>query len=412
MGAYDASFQFIKSLALPFKTMLVSAPGSTTESLGYGLYTDNSGNTSLTESASRSTNVVTQSSVNFDRIFGKHKINAIAVAETRNSFGNALGATGYGLNFINLDELSKITNKTGSGTEKIPTISGSSSQSRVIGFVGRVNYEFNDKYLAEVSVRRDGSYLFSGMNGSRWINFPAVSLGWRINNESWFNADWVDNLKVRGGIGKTATSAVNAYQFLDLMGVSTSQVILGGASQSIVYASTLGNPNLHWAKCLTYNFGTDFSACSSGNNDTDYEFPDGPAKNSEKPRFIWIDAAANFKDFANSKENIARDLTLAKNAGFTDIVVDIRPTTGDILYKSSVSGVQQVEWLGAWFRQCQLELMNEVPNVGMVTTTDAGSEKFIHPPYKIKVGERLAYWALAKTYGIKGISYSGPIYKS
>ena len=135
-------------------------------------------------------------------------------------------------------------------------------------------------------------------------------------------------------------------------------------------------------------------------------------ENSEKPRFIWIDAAANFKDFANSKENIARDLTLAKNAGFTDIVVDIRPTTGDILYKSSVSGVQQVEWLGAWFRQCQLELMNEVPNVGMVTTTDAGSEKFIHPPYKIKVGERLAYWALAKTYGIKGISYSGPIYKS
>ncbi|MBP1593219.1 MAG: hypothetical protein H6Q12_237 [Bacteroidetes bacterium] len=90
------------------------------------------------------------------------------------------------------------------------------------------------------------------------------------------------------------------------------------------------------------------ASCSSGNNDTDYEFPDGPAKNSEKPRFIWIDAAANFKDFANSKENIARDLTLAKNAGFTDIVVDIRPTTGDILYKSSVSGVQQVEWLGAW----------------------------------------------------------------
>ena len=260
MGAYDASFQFIKSLALPFKTMLVSAPSSTTESLAYGIYTDNSGNTSLTESASRSTNVVTQSSVNFDRIFGKHKINAIAVAETRNSFGNALGATGYGLNFVNLDELSKITNKTGSGTEKIPVISGGSSQSRVIGFVGRVNYEFNDKYLAEVSVRRDGSYLFSGMNGSRWVNLPAISLGWRINNEGWFNADWVDNLKVRGGIGKTATSAVSAYQYLDLMGVSTSQVVLGGASQSIVYASTLGNPNLHWAKCLTYNFGTDFSA--------------------------------------------------------------------------------------------------------------------------------------------------------
>ena len=66
----------------------------------------------------------------------------------------------------------------------------------------------------------------------------------------------------------------------------------------------------------------------------------------------------------------------------------------------------------AWFRQCQLELMQEVPNVGMVTTTDAGSEKFIHPPYKIKVGQRLAYWALAKTYGKEGFLYAGPLYKS
>lgn len=73
-------------------------------------------------------------------------------------------------------------------------------------------------------------------------------------------------------------------------------------------------------------------------------------------------------------------------------------------------GKDELGW--AWFRQCQLELMQEVPNVGMVTTTDAGSEKFIHPPYKIKVGQRLSYWALAKTYGIEGIPYSGPIFNS
>lgn len=66
----------------------------------------------------------------------------------------------------------------------------------------------------------------------------------------------------------------------------------------------------------------------------------------------------------------------------------------------------------AEFRQCQLELMKEVPHVGMVTTTDAGSERFIHPPHKIKVGQRLAYWALAKTYSIPGFLYSGPIYKT
>ncbi len=68
--------------------------------------------------------------------------------------------------------------------------------------------------------------------------------------------------------------------------------------------------------------------------------------NASKPRYIWIDAAANFPDFANSKENISRDLALAKDAGFTDIVVDVRPTTGDVLFKTSV--VNQVEYLYAW----------------------------------------------------------------
>lgn len=59
---------------------------------------------------------------------------------------------------------------------------------------------------------------------------------------------------------------------------------------------------------------------------------DGDA--STKPCFIWIDAAANFPDFANDREKIVRDLEMAADCGFTDIVVDVRPTTGDILFRS------------------------------------------------------------------------------
>lgn len=81
-------------------------------------------------------------------------------------------------------------------------------------------------------------------------------------------------------------------------------------------------------------------------DDEDKDDEDDPVVNAEKPRYIWVDAAANFPDFANSKEKIARDLALAKDAGFTDIVVDVRPTTGDVLFQTDV--VQQVAWLGAW----------------------------------------------------------------
>lgn len=63
----------------------------------------------------------------------------------------------------------------------------------------------------------------------------------------------------------------------------------------------------------------------------------------------------------------------------------------------------------AIFRESQLQSMKEIPHVGMAFTADAGSEQFIHAPYKKKIGERLAYWALAKTYNIPGISYCGPI---
>ena len=65
-----------------------------------------------------------------------------------------------------------------------------------------------------------------------------------------------------------------------------------------------------------------------------------------KPCFIWIDAAANFPDFANDRSKITRDLKKAAAAGFTDIVVDIRPTTGDVLFRTDKC--QQVAWLGAW----------------------------------------------------------------
>ncbi len=96
--------------------------------------------------------------------------------------------------------------------------------------------------------------------------------------------------------------------------------------------------------CMTFAGG--LSSCGNdGDEDLEWEWEE-EKDNSEKPRVIWVDAAANFPDFANSKENIVRDLTLAKEAGFTDVVVDVRPTTGDVLFQTDV--VEQVKWLGAW----------------------------------------------------------------
>lgn len=91
-------------------------------------------------------------------------------------------------------------------------------------------------------------------------------------------------------------------------------------------------------------------SCEGKNEkDPEWEWGSDKEENADKPRILWIDAAANFPDFANNKENILRDLKMAKEAGFTGVVVDVRPTSGDVLFQTDI--VDQVQWLGAWLPQ-------------------------------------------------------------
>ncbi len=99
------------------------------------------------------------------------------------------------------------------------------------------------------------------------------------------------------------------------------------------------------------------TACGDNTPDGDPETPDIPVtpdtpddgsdkEANLKPRYIWIDAAANFPRYANSLENIQEDLAKVKDAGFTDIVVDVRPSMGDVLFQTDVT--EQVKKLDVW----------------------------------------------------------------
>ena len=91
----------------------------------------------------------------------------------------------------------------------------------------------------------------------RWVNLPGVSLGWRIDREDFFTADFVQMLKIRAGFGQTATSGISPFQWRNTMGLNKNGVVLGGASQPYISASVLGNPHLTWSKCDNYNVGFD-----------------------------------------------------------------------------------------------------------------------------------------------------------
>lgn len=259
-AAYDANFNFSKQLNNPATIMLYkngAASFVAPDVLEYSVYKNgNGGNISLVEGASKNHTLTTLTTLAYNNNFGDHHVDALLLAETRDYHTNNIGAYGYGLDFIELDELDKISNLTFSGEQKNPSVSGSSSGSRVAGFAGRFNYNFADRYFLEASVRRDGSYLFGGMN-KRWVTLPGISIGWRIDRENFFKADFVQMLKIRAGFGQTATSGISPFQWRNTMGLNKNGVVIGGASNPFISASVLGNPYLTWSKCDNYNVGFD-----------------------------------------------------------------------------------------------------------------------------------------------------------
>lgn len=259
-GAYDASYWFRKCLSTPYKLAVANFDGSSI-GLTSPNYTirdaEQPVNTGLIESVQRQWTITSQTSIGYNNTFGQHHVGALALMETRETRYNTMGVSGVGLEFTTLDELKWLTNMTTAGSLQQPSPTGSSGNSRQAGFVLRGNYNFADKYFAEVTYRYDGSYLFAGQN-KRWVSLPGVSLGWRIDREDFFKADWVQNLKLRAGFGQTATtSGLSAFAWRNNMGMYKNGVIFGGLPLSVIYPSTLGNPTLTWAKADNYNIGID-----------------------------------------------------------------------------------------------------------------------------------------------------------
>lgn len=122
---------------------------------------------------------------------------------------------------------------------------------------GRLNYEFQGKYLLELNARYDGSSRFA--EGNRYGFFPSVSLGWRVSEESFFTLDWVDEFKLRGSWGQLGNQDVPLYSYyssIDLgipyyLGNSSGTQATGGAATDLV------NEELSWETTTVLNLGFD-----------------------------------------------------------------------------------------------------------------------------------------------------------
>jgi TonB-linked SusC/RagA family outer membrane protein len=130
------------------------------------------------------------------------------------------------------------------------------SMSRLIGFFGRINYNYKEKYLLQVSMRREGSSKF-GTN-YQWGSFPAFQAGWRISEESFMqNVPLINDLKLRVGYGITGVEPTQPYLSLTLLEYDQ-RILVDGIWMKTIVPKRNPNPDLRWEKKLETNIGIDF----------------------------------------------------------------------------------------------------------------------------------------------------------
>ncbi|WP_242696162.1 SusC/RagA family TonB-linked outer membrane protein [Longitalea luteola] len=208
------------------------------------------------------TKQVIESFFNYDKSFGRHNIKLLGgYSWQQDRIGDGFGVSTQGytndlLTFYNM----YVSNPFIVGNIKFDT--AVISTLRLISYYGRINYQFDDKYLIQVSLRNDGSSAFGKNN--RWGYFPAVSAGWRITQESFMSNQRIfDDLKLRAGYGVSGNS-LGFDAFTSIVRYSSGgRFYLNGQYPTGLLPVQNENPDLKWESTAMTNIGLDFAVLNN-----------------------------------------------------------------------------------------------------------------------------------------------------
>lgn len=147
--------------------------------------------------------------------------------------------------------------KTPNAGSVIITATGDKSEKSTSSFIGRLTYDYKDKYLFTSNFRRDGSSSFGP--GKRWGAFPSLSVGWRLSEESFLkNSSLISDLKLRVGWGIVGNDQIGLYRYFGQVSPNVAYPI-GGSPQPGTYPETIPNSQLKWEESSQTNIGLDLS---------------------------------------------------------------------------------------------------------------------------------------------------------
>jgi len=185
--------------------------------------------------------------ITYLRTFGNHQVNATLLysQEGRNAESSTITASGFDNPVLGYNNVSLGTTVT---------VGSTAWQENSISYMGRINYSFMNRYLLTATFRRDG---FSGFGpNNKFANFPSVSLGWVITDESFMDFAEDLYLKLRTSYGQNGNQGIGRYSSFSRM--TADYYVYGPTTSIAVYPSSLGNADLGWETTSSFNVGIDF----------------------------------------------------------------------------------------------------------------------------------------------------------
>lgn len=256
-----------------------------TPSYDYGNYIQSS---SSTRTADNGGNWTLKTYLTYNGTFGKHNVSAMLGHEAQENTWESLNGNRINFFLNSVHELNvgdALTAKNGS----------SRGSSAIESYFGRINYGFDDRYLATFTLRADGSSKFGPAN--RWGYFPSAALAWKIKNEAFLkDVTWLDNLKLRFGWGLVGNQSAGDYAYGITM--SSAASIWGTG----FYAGNYPNENLQWEETESWNAGLDLNMFNNRVEfivDAYYKDTDNLLMQASLPSYVngiisspWVNAGA------------------------------------------------------------------------------------------------------------------------
>lgn len=200
--------------------------------------------TALNQTDLKQSSVLSETTLNYAKEIGKHDIGAVVGFEAQKLYRNGIALSGTNVPFSDIINYNLLDPADITVRERDETISRRS-------VFGRVNYAYDNRYLLSASVRRDGDSRFGANN--RFQTFPALSVGWNVHNEAFYNSEILSLLKLRLSTGSLGTTSdLGAYNSLSLL--NPSQTIFG---TGFLIPSDVENPDLTWQTNTETNYGVD-----------------------------------------------------------------------------------------------------------------------------------------------------------